>query len=363
MIQQAVRDIKISQPYIGDDEKQAVLEVLDSGHLAQGAQVAAFEEAFAHYHGVRHGVAISNGTAALVAIMYAHGIGPGDEVIVPAFSFFATASCVMAVGARPIFADIDPDTYCLSPAAAAACITPRTAAIMPVHLYGQPADMRGFEALCKQHNLLLLEDAAQAHGAAIDGHYIGTWGSAAFSFYATKNMMTGEGGMVLTNDEAIARKVRMYINQGMSRQYQHEIVGYNFRMTNIAGAIGLAQLKRLPEWTERRRQNAAYFDQHLKTVKTPVVGAGMTHVYHQYTVRVAEGVDRDEAVRKLQAQGIGVRLYYPAPIYRQPALSGYEDVYLEVTEQATREVFSLPVHPKLSQDDLAYIVEGVNSLC
>jgi len=358
--------IGIARPFIGEEEKQAVLEVLDSGALVQGAKVAAFEERFAAAHGAKHGVAMNNGTTALVAALMAHEIGPGDEVVIPAFSFFATASCVLSVGARPVFADIDPLTYCLSPASAEAVITPRTKAIMPVHLYGQPADMHAFEALCQKHGLILLEDAAQAHMAALDGRFVGTWGTASFSFYPTKNMTTTEGGMVLTNDDEVARKLRMIRNQGMNTQYYHEVVGYNFRMTNMAAAIGLVQMDRLPAWTQQRAANARFYNQHLTGVGTPAVAEGAAHVYHQYTVRVPDGVDRDAVTARLNERGIGVRVYYPLPIHRQPvfrAMPGYENVSLPETDSATAQVFSLPVHPLLTDEEKDYIVQEVNAAC
>ena len=359
-------NIGIARPVIGEDEKQAILAVLESGYLVQGAQVEAFERAFAEYHGARHGIAMSNGTTALMAALMAHGVGPGDEVIVPSFSFFATASAVLSVNARPVFADIDRESFCLSPDAAESAITPRTAAIMPVHLYGHPADMLRFEAICRERGLLLLEDAAQAHGAAIGERRVGTWGTASFSFYPSKNMTTGEGGMVLTNDDDIACKLRMIRNQGMNQQYYHEVVGYNFRMTNLAAAIGCAQMQRLPEWTQQRIANAAYFNAHLKGVTTPRTAPDCTHVFHQYTVRVPEGADRDRVVKRLNERGVGVRVYYPLPIHRQPVfqqMGGYEAVSLPETEAATRQVMSLPVHPMLTDEERAYIVQEVNTAC
>jgi dTDP-4-amino-4,6-dideoxygalactose transaminase len=358
--------IGIAKPYIGEEEIEAVTTVLRSGQLSQGPKVAEFERAFADYHGAKHGIATSNGTTALMASMMAHGISTGDEVIIPSFSFFATASCVLSVGARPVFADIDPDTFCLSPEAAEAAITPRTKAIMPVHLYGQPADMPRFEAICQKHGLILMEDAAQAHGAAIGKRRVGTWGTASFSFYPTKNMTTTEGGMILTGDDEIARKLRMIRAQGMNQQYYHEIVGYNFRMTDLMAAIGLVQLGRVPEWNCTRVGNANYYSERIESVKTPTVKPDFTHVYHQYTVRVHEGVDRETVTKQLNEKGIGVRVYYPLPIHRQPVfqqMDGYSNVVLPETEKATREVFSLPVHPALTQEEKDYIVQEVNAVC
>lgn len=359
-------NIGIAKPFIGEEEKKAVMEVLDSGQLTQGAKVAEFEAQFAAYHGAKFGIATNNGTTALMAVMMAHDIGPGDEVIIPAFSFFATASCVLSVGARPVFADIDPNTYCLSPEAAEAAITPNTVAIMPVHLYGHPADMPRFEEICRKHNLLLLEDSAQAHSASLNDRKVGTWGTASFSFYPTKNMTTTEGGMVLTNDEQIAYRLHLARNQGMNKQYLHEAVGYNFRMTNLMAAIGLVQLSRLGEWTCSRVGNAMYYNEHIKSVKTPVSAPGAVHVYHQYTVRVPDGVNRDDVAKRLNDRGIGVRVYYPIPIHQQPVfqrMTGYEELNLPETDKATSQVFSLPVHPMLTEEERAYIVEEVNAAC
>jgi dTDP-4-amino-4,6-dideoxygalactose transaminase len=265
-----------------------------------------------------------------------------------------------------VFADIDPETFCLSPEAAEAAITPKTKAIMPVHLYGQPAAMAKFEAICQKHGLVLLEDAAQAHGAAIGERRVGTWGTASFSFYPTKNMTTTEGGMVLTNDDEIARKMRMIRAQGMNTQYYHEVVGYNFRLTDMAAAIGMVQLGRLPEWTRARISNAEYFNTHIESVKTPPVVAGNTHVYHQYTVRVPDGVDREAVTKRLNERGIGVRVYYPLPIHKQPVfqnMDGYSEVVLPETDKATEQVFSLPVHPALTEEERVYIVQEVNAAC
>jgi perosamine synthetase len=366
MKERTVMQIPIAKPFIGEEEKQAVVDVLSSGQLSQGPKVAEFEKAFAAYQGAKHGIATSNGTTALMAAMMAHGIGVGDEVIIPSFSFFATASCVLSVGARAVFADIDPDTFCLSPEAAEAAITPKTKAIMPVHLYGQPADMAKFEAICKKHNLVLLEDAAQAHGASIGDRRVGTWGTASFSFYPTKNMTTTEGGMVLTEDDEIARKLRMIRAQGMNTQYYHEVVGYNFRLTDMAAAIGMVQLGRLPGWTKARISNAEYFNAQIESVKTPSVVPGNTHVYHQYTVRVPDGVDRDAVTKRLNEKGVGVRVYYPLPIHKQPVfqqMDGYSQLVLPETEKATAQVFSLPVHPALTEEERAYIVQEVNAAC
>ncbi|MBI1184849.1 aminotransferase class I/II-fold pyridoxal phosphate-dependent enzyme [bacterium] len=337
------------------------MAVLDSGYLVQGADVERFETAFADYHGAKHAVAVNNGTSALIAAMMAHGIKAGDEVIVPTFSFFATAASVLSVGAVPIFADIDPDTFCLSPSAAEAAITSRTVAIMPVHLYGHPAQMHKFAEICEKHGLFLLEDAAQAHGAKIGDRYIGTFGTASFSFYPSKNMTTGEGGMVLTQDDEIYRQLRMIRNQGMNQQYHHEVLGYNLRMTNIQAAIGNVQLESLPQWTQHRIDNASYFNQHLKGVKTPTTLDNYTHVFHQYTIRVP-AAERDQLLKQLNERGIGARVYYPSPIHHQPAITCVRDFDLAESDKATKEVISLPVHSQLTAEERQYIVDVVNDL-
>ncbi len=360
----STRKIAIAMPMIGEAEKQAVMEVLDSGQLVQGGKVAALEGAFAQLHGVKHAIATTNGTTALTLALMASDISTGDEVIIPSFTFAATATSVLSVNARPVFVDVEIATFCIDVDAIEAAISPRTRAIMPVHLYGHPANMKAIRTLAEKYGLVVVEDAAQAHGAAIDGQPIGGWGMAAFSFYATKNMTTGEGGMVTTHDDRLADRARMMRNHGMSQQYLHEVVGFNLRMTNILAAIGLAQIARLPGWNEQRIANAAYLTSQLKTVRPPVVKAGYRHVFHQYTVIAPANANRDAMVKQLNERGIGARVYYPLPAHAQPVFRnmGFGDVALPVTDELTRRVFSLPIHPGLSQDDLEYIAAEVNRL-
>ncbi len=356
-------DIPVSRPYIGKEEKEAVMRVLESGQLAQGRTVEQFEAEFASYHQAKHAIAVNNGTTALTAALMAHGIGQGDEVIVPAFTFFATASSVLSVGAKAVFADIDPQTYCLNPAAVEAAITPRTKAVILVHLYGLIGEVEAIHTLCQQQGLALIEDSAQAHAAMLNGKYIGSWGTATFSFYASKNIMTGEGGMILSNDDAIDHRLRAIRNQGMYKTYHHDMLGFNFRMTEIAAAIGRAQLARLSEWTDERIRIAETFDECLKGVTTPYVPPGAKHVYHQYTVRVQGNADRDAIVKQLNERGIAARIYYPVPQHRQPVFAAQNaNVTLPETERAAREVFSLPLYPSLTAEERAYIVEEVNRL-
>lgn len=353
--------IPIAQPLIGDEERKSVLEVLESGMLAQGPRVAALEEAFAEYCGVRHAVATSSGTTALHVALLAHGIGPGDEVITTPFTFIASANAVLYVGARPVFVDIDPATFNIDAGLVEAAITPRTKAILPVHLFGLMADMGPIMDLAGRHGLVMVEDACQSHGAEYQGRRAGSFGTGCFSFYPTKNMTTAEGGMVTTDDPAVAEQCRLIRQHGMKRRYYHDSLGYNFRMTDVHAAIGLAQLGKLERFNEARIANARYLTEHLRGVVTPVTPEGCRHVFHQYTIRVPGG-RRDELQAKLTAEAIGTGVYYPVPVPRQRIYSdlGY-DASFPQADKAAAEVLSLPVHPALCRADLETIVEAVNS--
>lgn len=350
-----------AKPIIGDEERAAVDEVMRTGMLAQGEVVYSFEREFADL--VVKGsdcVAVNSGTSALHLGLVAAGIGPGDEVIVPAFTFAATANSVALTGATPVFADIEPDYYSMSAASVRSAVTDRTKAIMPVHLYGHPANMTELQAIAVEHGLLVFEDAAQAHLAEWGGTQVGAFGAfGAFSLYPTKNMTSGEGGMVSSADADLLRMVRLLRNQGMEKQYANEVVGYNNRMTNIHAAIGRVQLTKLLGWTETRRRNAAFLDANLTGVATPPVHELATHVYHQYTVRVSD--DRDGFMQALKDEhGVGSGAYYPTPVNRLASFQIEAD--LPETERAAREVVSLPVHPSLTQADLERIVAGVNAV-
>ncbi len=354
-------DIPIARPEIGEEEIAAVTRVLRSGMLAQGPEVAAFESEFSNklVPGV-HSIAVNSGTSALHLSLLAAGIGAGDEVIVPSFTFAATANSVALTGATPVFADIQPNFYCLDPKAVEAAITPRTAAIMPVHLYGHPAAMDEFVEICTKYGLLLVEDAAQAHGASLSGRPVGTWGVAgSFSFYPTKNMTSGEGGMITTSDQQVARTVKLLRNQGQERRYENEIVGLNNRMTDIHAAIGRVQLNKLNDWNERRRANAKYLSTHIQGVVTPQEAHGAFHVFHQYTIGVEE-MDRGVFAAELAKRGIGTGVYYPIPNHRLPAFDRTLD--LPITERVVRQCLSLPVHPLLQPWELERIVEAVNEV-
>jgi perosamine synthetase len=352
--------IPAARPEIGDEERAAVDRVMRSGMLAQGPEVAAFETEFSAIVDGVHSVALNSGTSALHMAFLAAGVGPGDEVIVPSFSFAATANAVALTGATPVFVDIELDYFATDPEAIEAAITPRTKAIMPVHLYGHPADMPAIKAIADKHGLLLFEDAAQAHAAAIGGKPVGTWGVAgSFSFYPTKNMTSGEGGMVTTPSDEIARAIRVLRNQGMERRYENEVVGFNTRMTDIHAAIGRVQLTKLAGWTAKRQENAAFLSANLEGVVTPPTAPGAVHVFHQYTIRVVDH-DRDAFAEQLTQRGIGTGVYYPTPIHRLPSFR--LDLDLPVTEVATTQVLSLPVYPSLSKGELDEIVEAVNAV-
>ncbi|MDP3562930.1 MAG: DegT/DnrJ/EryC1/StrS family aminotransferase [Methanoregula sp.] len=359
-------DIPIARPAIGQEEISAVTAVLESGMLASGDKVAELETKFADFCGTTHAVAINNGTAALHAALLAADIGHGDEVIVPSFSFIATASAVLMCGAKPIFCDVNDQTYTINPEQLEERVTPRTRAVIGVHLYGQPFDIEGVQKVCELHNLKLIEDAAQAHGALYNGSKVGSFGHfGCFSFYATKNMITGEGGMVTTDEKAYAERLRLIISHGQSVKYVHTRLGYNYRMTDMAAALGIVQLKKLDKFNLRRRKNADFYNANLsvKGLVSPYVAPGMHHVYHQYVIRLTEEfpMKRDAFMDYLKSKGIGSAVHYPIPIHRQPmfGLMNYPDP-CPVSTRLSSSVLSLPVHPLLDQKELAFICDTIN---
>lgn len=353
--------IPIAKPMIGPEEKKAVQDVLESGMLAQGSRVEAFEAAFAEKCGVRYAVACTSGTTALQLALLAHDIGPGHEVITTPFTFIASANSILYTGARPVFVDIDPHTFNLDPERIERAITPATRAIMPVHLFGLCCDMDAIQAVASRHGLLVIEDACQSHAAEYHGQRAGSFGTGAFSFYATKNMTTGEGGMVTTNDAALADRCRVLRQHGMRVRYYHDELGYNFRMTDMQAAIGLEQVRKLDQFNEKRIQNARFLSENLSGVSKPATPQGYKNVFHQYTVRVAAG-RRDALLAHLHDKGIGTGVFYPVPVHQQSFYRrklGYA-LFLPQAEAAASEVLSLPVHPALSSVDLDEIVQAVN---
>jgi perosamine synthetase len=355
--------IPISKPQISEAEKQAVLEVLDSGMLAQGKRVAQLEQQFAELCGTRYAVATSSGTTALYLALLAHDIGSGDEVITTPFTFIATANSILFVGAKPAFVDIEEETFNIDPALVEAAITPRTRAIIPVHLYGYVCDMDAIMDIAQRHDLVVIEDAAQAVGATYKDKPAGSFGTGCFSLYATKNVTSGEGGMITTDDEWLAEQCQLLRNHGMRKRYHYEFLGYNLRMTDLHAAIGVAQMARWEAFTAKRRANAAYLSERITSVITPKVREGYKHVWHQYTVRVGGGSDRDAAVQQLREAGVGTGIFYPIPAHQHRYMRDIVgEVNLPIAEQLAQEVISLPVHPGLTQADLDTIVRAVNEL-
>ncbi|MBQ6219288.1 MAG: DegT/DnrJ/EryC1/StrS family aminotransferase [Methanosphaera sp.] len=354
--------INIAKPIITDEEIEAVTEVLKSGMLAQGPKVEEFQNKFAQYSDAKYGIATSSGTTALHTALVAAGVEQGDEVITTPFTFAATSNSILYSNATPVYADIDPKTFNLNPEKIEEKITDKTKAIMPVHLYGQPADMDPILEIAEKHDLKVIEDAAQAHGSTYKGKKIGSIGDlGCFSFYPTKNMTTGEGGMVTTNDEELAEKSSMVRAHGESKRYEQSLLGYNYRMTDIAASIGLVQLKNIDQINKKRNENAEYLSEGLSDVKgitTPEIAENVTHVFHQYTIRVSK--DRDAFKDFLTQKEIGTGVHYPIVLYKQPY---YQNIGLTgncpEAELAANQVISLPVHPSLTQEELDTIISAV----
>jgi len=361
--------IPTGRPSLGAEELNAIKEVLESGMVVQGPKVAAFEKAFAEYIGVKNAVAVNSGTAALHVALIALGIKAGNEVIVPPLTFFATASTVLMCGGRPTFADVEKESYTMDSRDARKALSPKTKVIIPVHLYGQTADMDPLLELARQKGLKVLEDAAQAHGAVYKGMKAGSMGDAAcFSFYATKTMTTAEGGMVVTNDDEIARKCRLLRDHGQESKYEHVMLGYNYRMTEVAAALGLVQLKRLDGFITRRRQNAAILTNGMGgigSVTPPMELPERLHTYYQYILRLEHDypLAREDLIGKLGAEGIASKPSYPVPLYRQKALKGKVRVRkCKVAEDVLPRLMELPVHPLVPRNGLETAVAVIRSM-
>ena len=362
--------IPITTVRLGSEEETLVLEVLRSGQLAQGAYVERFERRFAEIHGVEHAVAVNNGTTALVVALEALGVGPGDEVVTTPFTFVATLNAILEAGATARFADID-DDYNVRPDAMAALVTDATRVLLPVHLYGYPADMPAIMEVAAARGLDVVEDSAQAVGAMFGDRAVGSFGVGTFSLYATKNLTTGEGGMVTTNDDRVADRVRILRNQGMRQRYQYEVPGHNYRLTNLAAAVGLPQLDRLEASTAARVENARRLRADLSDIPglvlPPEPMAGRTHVYHQFTIRItdAASISRDEFVTQLNERGVGAGVYYPRNVFDYECYRSHPRVVIDPVPNATRiadEVVSLPVHPYLSDEDLGTISRTIREV-
>lgn len=359
--------IPISAVALGREEEDLVLEVLRSGRLAQGPMVERLEQSFREWSGTRHVVAVANGTVSLVAALEALQLPAGSQVVTSPFTFVATVNAVLEAGLTVAFGDIDDTDFALTAASAEAAVTSSTSALMPVHLYGQTADMDALVPVAERHGLGLVEDAAQAHGARIGGRPAGSFGIGSFSLYATKNLMAGEGGLITTDDDEIADRLRLLRNQGMRARYQYEIAGHNFRMTELQAAVAVGQLARLRERTVVREHNARVLTERLRDVPglvVPPVLPGRGHVWHQYTVRVTADarLDRDALGERLTARGVGSGVYYPRPVYDYPSYRDHPRVLVgehPVTERVAAEVLSLPVHPQLSEADLETIATTV----
>lgn len=358
-------DIKvpIAKPVIGEEEIYNVVEVLKSGMIAQGPKVSEFEEKFSTWVDAEYGIATNSGTSALHVALLSLGIGSGDEVITTPFTFIASGNSIVYTGAKPVFADIDLNTYTLDPESIESLITDKTKAIMPVHLYGQSADMDAICDIARDYDLKVIEDAAQAHGTTFNTKKIGSIGDmVCFSFYPTKNMTTSEGGMITTNDEHLVEEAHIFRAHGSRVKYHHDDIGYNFRMTDISAAIGIAQLDKIDQFNRKRIENANYLNKYLKDIDgviTPFTRDNSTHVYHQYTIRVEKG-ERDDWIQILTDNGIGTGVHYPIPLYNQPIYQklGFSG-NCPNAEIAAKGVISLPVHPSLTNEDLDLVIDAV----
>ncbi len=362
--------IPIVTPLIGDEEARVLAEVLRSGMLAQGERVNEFEQSFSEYCGVQNSVAVSNGTVALDVALKAVGIQQGDEVITPSFTFIATANSVLFQGAKPVFADVDDKTFTINSNDVVEKITAKTKAIIGVHLFGHPFELKAVQEICEDHHLILIEDAAQAHGAEYNGKKVGSFGIGCFSFYPTKNMTTGEGGMITTSSDSIAETCRLLRNHGQGEKYNHITLGYNYRMTDLEAALGIVQLRKLDGFNEKRIKNADYFNEHLTVsgLNLSYKKDGVKHVYHQYAVTIEDDfpLSRDAFMEYLRDNNIGSAVHYPMPVHKQPLYQqmGYteENVRCPVATAVAKKIVSLPVHPALQEEDLKYIAETINTV-
>lgn len=357
--------IPISTVRLSSAVEERVLQVIRSGNIAQGPVVAEFERRFAGLVGAKHAVAVNNGTTALVAAIQSLNLEPGDEVITSPFTFIATLNAILEAGATVRFGDVRVDDFALDPESVRAQITDRTRVIIPVHLYGQAADMDPLMEIAREHSIAIVEDAAQAHGATYGGKGVGSFGIGCFSFYATKNLTTGEGGIITTDDDEIADTLRVMRNQGMRARYEYVMAGHNYRLTDLQAAVVLPQLDEYPALLEARRSNAAALTEKLSGIDGLVLPRqleGREHVWHQYTVLLPEGVDRQGFVDALAADGVGSGIYYPKPVYDYETYQGRPDVVRSetpVADDVAARCVSLPVHQHLGAEDLDAVTGAV----
>jgi len=365
-----IRKIPIAKPNLGKEEIAALKDVLESGIIASGPKTKAFEKEFSEYIDVKQAVAVTNGTVALDMALKALKVGSGDEVITSAFSFISSGNCILYQNAKPVFVDIDPKTFNIDPLDVAEKITNKTKALIPVHMFGQPAKMDILKEIAEDNKIALVEDAAQAHGAEYKNQKAGSFGDiGCFSFYATKNMTLGEGGIITTNNQKLADTVRLLINHGQSSKYHHEILGYNYRMTDISAAIGLVQLKKLDRFNDKRIKNANILSKGISKfngLTVPHIDKDVKHVFHQYVIRVEDSfpISRNELVNCLDKKSIGVAVHYPIPIYRHQLYRelGFKENQCPNTEETCEKVLSLPVHPLVDENDTKYILDSLKDL-
>jgi len=364
--------ISVNKPLIGREEINAVTRVLKSGiltgRLGSGPMAKKFEDQFAKFAGAKYAIAVNSGTAALHMALWAKDIKAGDEVILPSFTFIATAEAVALVGAKPVFVDIKPNTYNINPEKIEPAITDKTKAIMPVDLYGLPAEMYKIREIAYKHNLFVVEDAAQAHGASYRGKPPGAFADiACWSLYASKNMTTGEGGMLTTNNDEYAERLHLLRSHGEKEEYKAALLGHNYRMPEIEAAIGIEQLKKLPTFLEKRRKNAETLTKKLSDLKQlvlPIEPRGCKSSWYLYTARIRKGTakDRDTIIQELRKKGVGAAVYYHTPIHLMPYYCKQEKYSLPETEKAAQQVFSLPVHPGLKAAEVNYVAKSVKQV-
>ena len=353
-----------------DEIDQAILSVLESGHFIMGEPVKLFETELEQYCGAKHAISCANGTDALQIALMAIGVGPGDEVITVPFSFIATINPILMVGAKPVLVDIDSNTFCIDVNKIKKAITKKTKAIIPVHLYGQPANMDEINKIAAQHNIVVIEDSCQAIGAEYNGKKTGSLGNiGCFSLYATKNIMCGEGGIITTDDENYAAAIRRFRQHGMSAPYVYEELGYNYRLTDLQAAIAVEQLKKADKFSDSRQKNAKILNSGLDNIKgitLPTIFEDRSHVFHQYTIRITKDfkLTREEFVKRVQARGVGAGVYYPRALHTYPHIAklGYKLGAFPASERAADEVVSLPVHPAVTNKDLVTIIAVIHEV-